>query len=250
MRVVRKRAPAIFLRLWNLCLELTMPPDSDLEFSRQLREKVTQHKAPSQLRKRILTNIEGQRQALPAGRMDAFLHYLRGNWRALSTAAVCGVALTMVGTHYLTVNSGSDALAQQMLMQQLSASHIRAMVTGHLIDVVSSDQHTVKPWFAGKLDYSPPVNTFVADGFELTGGRLDYLNDRLVAALVYKRRLHTIDAYAWPANETNPTITRHTRNGINIVEWTSESMRYGLVSDIEFGELMALAKLMQNQRLN
>ena len=199
-----------------------------------------QHRAPDQLRRRIILSIERQRQRSWRGRISTFGQYLNVHWRALSTAAACGVATTLIGTQFLMIAAVDDNL-----MQQVVSSHTRALVANHLIDVVSSDQHTVKPWFAGKIDYSPRVGNFAAEGFELVGGRLDYVNDRIVAALVYKRRLHMIDAYVWPTKDANASVSKRSRQGINAIEWTDDGMRYYLVSDIEFNELNELGRLMR-----
>ena len=173
-------------------------------------------------------------------RMHRLAQYLNAHWRALSTAAACGVAATLLGTQFLIISAGDDNL-----MQQVTSSHTRALMAHHLTDVVSSDQHTVKPWFAGKIDYSPRVRDYATEGFELAGGRLDYVNDRVVAALVYKRRLHVIDVYSWPTVESNSSVSKRTRHGINLVEWIDGGMKYCAVSDIEFGELNELARLMR-----
>jgi anti-sigma factor RsiW len=202
-----------------------------------------QYKAPDQLRRRIVLSIEGQRQRSFKGRLSAFADYLGVHWQALSAAAACGVAATLIGTQVLMVAAVDDNL-----MQQVASSHTRALVANHLIDVVSSDQHTVKPWFAGKIDYSPRVTNYAAEGFELAGGRLDYVNDRVVAALVYKRRLHVIDAYVWPTKDANSSVSKRSHQGINAIEWTDDGMRYYLVSDIDFSELNELARLMRTRR--
>jgi anti-sigma factor RsiW len=220
-----------------------MQSDNDPEFSRLLREKMDQYKAPDQLRRRIVLGIEGQRQRSLRGRLSAFGHYLNVNWQGLSAAAACGVAATLIGTQVLMLAAVDDSL-----MQQVASSHTRALVANHLIDVVSSDQHTVKPWFAGKIDYSPRVANYAAEGFELAGGRLDYVNDRVVAALVYKRRLHVIDAFVWPAKDASSSISRRSHQGINAIEWTDDGMRYYLVSDIDVSELNELARLMRTRR--
>lgn len=218
-----------------------MQSDHEPEFSRLLREKVDQHKAPDELRRRIIASLEQQRQPASMGRMSLLARYLGGHWRSLSSAAACGVAATLLATQYLTIAAGDDNL-----MQQVASSHTRALMANHLTDVVSSDQHTVKPWFAGKIDFSPRVRDFATEGFELAGGRLDYVNDRVVAALVYKRRLHVIDVYSWPTAESNSAVSKRTRHGINLVEWIDGGIKYCAVSDIESGELNELARLMRN----
>lgn len=198
------------------------------------------YKAPEHLRRRILLGIEQERRRSWQGRLGTFAEYLRRNCLALTAAAACGMASTLVGTQLLMTAAIDDGM-----MLQVASSHTRALVGNHLIDVPSSDQHTVKPWFAGKIDYSPRVRDYGADGFELAGGRLDYVNDRVVAALVYKRRLHVIDAYVWPTQKANSSIGKRSHQGINAVEWIDDGMQYYLVSDIDFVELDALARLIR-----
>ena len=116
---------------------------------------------------------------------------------------------------------------------------------GHLADVQSTDRHTVKPWFNGKLDFSPPVADFAAQGFPLTGGRLDSLDGRTVAVLVYQSRQHVINAYVWPS-PAHPTtsVIAATLQGYNILHWTHNGLEWWLASDVNAGELHRLATLL------
>ncbi|HTZ69728.1 MAG TPA: zf-HC2 domain-containing protein [Acetobacteraceae bacterium] len=122
------------------------------------------------------------------------------------------------------------------------ADHIRALQPGHLMDVLSTDRHTVKPWFAGKLDFSPPVQDFAGVGFPLKGGRLDYFAGRPVAALVYNRNLHVIDVLIWPGTAAPRAGTT---NGYNYVSWTHAGMVFWAISDLNASELREFAKLWQ-----
>jgi anti-sigma factor RsiW len=129
----------------------------------------------------------------------------------------------------------------QDLADQAVTAHIRALQPGHLMDVVSTDRHTVKPWFAGKLDYSPPVQDFAGVGFPLKGGRLDYLAGRPVAALVYGRAQHLIDVTVWPGA---PVQAREgTANGYNFISWSRDGMVFWVVSDLNKAELRDFAGL-------
>jgi anti-sigma factor RsiW len=134
-----------------------------------------------------------------------------------------------------------------MLADEVVASHVRSLMPGHLSDVLSSDQHTVKPWFDGKLDYSPPVHDFTGRGYPLLGGRLDYLNGRPVAALVYGRRKHFINVFVWPADGSRAGGAPPMRRGYHVLHWTTPDLTYWVASDVglaeltEFGAMLRLA---------
>jgi len=137
-------------------------------------------------------------------------------------------------------HAASDALADQLL-----ASHVRSLMPGHLTDVQSSDQHTVKPWFNGKLDFSPPVYDFAGRGFPLIGGRLDYMSERPVAALVYGRRQHIINVFVWPADSRAEGPAAATRRGYHLLHWTNRPYSFWVVSDLGVVELRAFSGLLQ-----
>ncbi len=119
---------------------------------------------------------------------------------------------------------------------------------GHLSDVESTDQHTVKPWFDGKLDFAPPVENFTEQGFPLIGGRLDYLDHHPAAALVYARRKHFVSVFLLPATgEPDRAESQTTERGYNVISWTRGAMNYWLVSDLNPSELEELAKLLHGE---
>jgi anti-sigma factor RsiW len=131
----------------------------------------------------------------------------------------------------------------QRLLTELASAHVRSLLADHLTDVASTDQHTVKPWFSGRIDYAPPVRDFAAQGFELIGGRLDYLDGRTTASLVYRCQKHVINVFIWPDDGApiEPHLDVH--DGFNIVRWRKGGMSGAAVSDLNPAELTELVKL-------
>jgi anti-sigma factor RsiW len=132
------------------------------------------------------------------------------------------------------------------LVEEVAANHVRSLMAEHLTDVRSSDQHTVKPWFSGKLDFAPPVKDLAAQDFPLAGGRLDYLKNRPVAALVYRRRDHVINVFIWPSmKHPGETLSRH--DGYNVIGWSGAGMRFCAISDLNVGELQEFSRMMKSE---
>jgi anti-sigma factor RsiW len=152
------------------------------------------------------------------------------------------VALSSGVTAYVVAPSPAEPIVQEVV-----ANHVRSLMADHLTDVASTDQHTVKPWFAGKLDFSPPVVDLAAQNFPLVGGRLEYVGGHTVAALVYGRREHRINVFIWPDSSTAgaSTPTLDTRRGFQIVTWSMPAMRAAAVSDLNGAELRELADLIE-----
>ncbi len=123
-------------------------------------------------------------------------------------------------------------------------SHIRSLIPGHLTDVPSTDQHTVKPWFAGKLDFSPPVQDFSAEGFPLIGGRIDYFDNHPVAVVVYRKNQHTINVFAWRSTENARIKRTASDHGYNIVQFAKDGIEYWVVSDLNSEDLGRFVKLL------
>jgi anti-sigma factor RsiW len=160
-------------------------------------------------------------------------------WLPLGAAVAATVLVTSFATLQL---AGTDR--DEALVAQLISGRSRSIVTGHEIDVASSDQHTVKPWLSSKLDFSPNVTDLAAAGFPLRGGRLDYMNDRPVAVLVYGRRQHLIDLFIWPEDTAADKAPPRTfsKRGLNVLHWTAAGMTYWAVSDVAEADLQEFAE--------
>jgi anti-sigma factor RsiW len=167
---------------------------------------------------------------------------LRGHpWLSIAGAALLGILLTAgVFLGILLPDRGASSLAEQVL-----ASHLRSLQVDHLNDVASSDQHTVKPWFDGKLDFAPPVVDLAQEGFPLMGGRLDYLDGRAVTALVYGRQLHIINLFIWPTSGADSAAETTTLQGYHLIRWQHSGAAYWAVSDLEVSELQTFVGLIQ-----
>jgi anti-sigma factor RsiW len=168
----------------------------------------------------------------------------RISWPGLVFAigAVC-VLLLCAAALFLNTRTTRNSIADQVI-----ANHVRSLLATHLVDVPSSDQHTVKPWFDGKIDFAPSVRDLSSEGFPLAGGRLDYLNGKTVVALVYQRNKHPINLFIAPAlanRETAPELI--TRRGYSLFHWIHGEMEYWAVSDLNQTELRQFADLLLRQ---
>jgi anti-sigma factor RsiW len=184
--------------------------------------------APTELRRRIKAELRSQIETAP------LWNFWNWNWLTTATTSVATVCLVLVLTLSLTRPS-----AEQRLTQEIVSSNIRSLIADHMLDVVSTDQHTVKPWFNGKLDFSPPVKDLAAQQFPLIGGRLDYIGGRSVAALIFHRNKHVINLFIWPVNEkdSKPAVAASIQ-GYNVIHWTNAGMTFWTVSDLNEKELM------------
>jgi anti-sigma factor RsiW len=165
------------------------------------------------------------------------------NWLGLA-AAIILAAVIVLNVMPRLQRPGAD----QFLATQLIASHVRSLMANHLTDVASSDQHTVKPWLDAKLDFAPAVVDLSQKGFPLIGGRLDYLDNRPVAALIYQRRKHFINLFVWPAGSDAARSTKTmTRQGYQLSHWIHSDFNYWAVSDINERELEEFKQLVEEQ---
>jgi anti-sigma factor RsiW len=192
------------------------------------------YKAPDRLRERLRVSLRKQ------GGRRAVRFPIR--W---VVAAACVVFF--VGFGFLLAQFTLAPSAHERLVQEVAYAHIRSLQVDHKVDMPSSDQHTVKPWFNGKLDYSPPTPDLRKQDFTLVGGRLDYLDSRPVAALVYSRRDHFINVFLWPAaaNEVSEP-RRDARQGYQIINWTKGGMNFWVVSDLNPAELNELVQILRD----
>lgn len=199
-----------------------------------LRQKETlkagglRFQAPSSLRDRILEQIAAEDRAA-----DRPVPKTRRPRVPFGTAWGAFSAMALAASLVLFVSSYNPPPPD--VDNQLAAAHVRSLLVSHLTNVTSTDQHTVKPWFLGKLDFAPPVIDLAQKGFPLTGGRLDYIGGRVVPALVYKRHGHVINLFIWP--EGSQKVTTETLGGYNIIAWNEGGFTYAAVSDLNVAEL-------------
>jgi len=203
------------------------------EVGETLRLGLEYHRAPDLLRARVARQMRGSARG--------------GAWRGLSrpwrwVGAAAAIAV-VAGSAWIAMGARdrrADALASEAV-----GNHIRSLMAAHLTDVSSTDQHTVKPWFAGKLDFSPPVTDLASSGFPLIGGRLEYLAGRSVAALVYQHRKHIINVFAWPVmNEAEGVAAPVTKQGYHCIRATHDHMAMIVVSDLNAQELTAFVRML------
>ncbi len=198
-----------------------------------IRETAEFYPAPERLQTRIRA-IAGEEPA-PDAERDVHLPSL--GWLMIAAAA----AVALLGV-WLKGEFSEAPDATQLIAREVVADHVRSLMVDHLTDVPSSDQHTVKPWFEGKIDFSPLVRDLSAKGFPLVGGRLDFLDNRPVAAIVYKRRAHMINLFVWPVPQAaDSPPSSEVRDGYNIAHWTRSGMTYWAVSSLNAAELLEFA---------
>lgn len=202
----------------------------------QLAQSAPRLVAPSHLRYRIQQDLDARKAAAKAS--PPRRHWARlPDWLSVGLAGSGSIALVTAMALYLAVPT-----AATLTDREIVASHYRSLLASHLADVASSDHHTVKPWFTGKLDYAPVVEDFAADGFALIGGRLDYIDQRTVAALAYRHGNHLINVFMWP-EKLPQQQSLATMQGYHVLRWSDDGMTFSAVSDMSEDELLRLRAL-------
>lgn len=188
-------------------------------------------RAPASLRKKIRADLRRETSAESARQAPR-------SWLTFALGSACALLL-LLGFIFSQSYRGTSRNA---MADEVVANHVRSLLATHLVDVPSSDQHTVKPWFDGKVDFAPEVHDFATRGFSLLGGRLDYLDGKTVVALVYRRHQHPINLFISPApGRSNSTPEAMARRGYNLIHWTRGEMSYWAVSDLNAAELRQFA---------
>jgi anti-sigma factor RsiW len=194
-----------------------------------LRALAPRYEASSELRTRVLSSVRRagrQRSSIPIR-----------SW-AIAATVLLAVSAGWNARLFQQQTGGGNEIAQEIV-----SSHVRSLIGEHLLDIPSTDQHNVKPWFNGKLDYAPDVRDFAPLGFPLIGGRVDYIDHRPIAALVYKRREHVINVFVWPSGSALPPP--NAASGFNLAPWNKAGLNYCAISDLNPAELKQFVDLYQ-----
>jgi anti-sigma factor RsiW len=226
------------------CASCAAAVQGDRDLRAAINRSGLRYEAPANLAQRVRANVyNAMREEKPSEpRPRAHVGGRQWQW-ATATAALLLFAVLAWKFIPSQRTTSSASLADEAI-----AEHIRSLMPGHLSDVVSTDQHTVKPWFDGRLDFSPPVENFVAQDFPLLGGRLDYIGHRPAAALVYGRRKHIINVFIEPApGEPDRAESRAASQGYNSFSWTRNGMNFWTVSDLNIAELGEFTRLLRGE---
>jgi anti-sigma factor RsiW len=220
------------------CLACAREEASLRALHKALGNSALYHEAPARLEQRVRAALRDARR-IESRRSFALRRY---SWVGAAAAAVLFFAIIVKGVLPPGLSSG------ELTAREVVDDHLRSLTGSHLTDVLSSNQHTVKPWFDGRLNFTPPVKDLGPEGFPLVGGRLDYLDGHPVAAVIYRRRQHIINLFISPAEHTadTPPVSQ-VRGGYNIVHWTKSGMTYWAVSSLSAAELGEFAELVSQE---
>jgi anti-sigma factor RsiW len=205
-----------------------------------LRAHATCFPAPPALRThvRCLTATANRRPAAQSWRSRVLA--LASAWPAFGAALAFAVTATWTLSAQFLAEAAADRLPQEIV-----SSHVRALMSARQADIVSADPGNIRPWLNAKLAYSPRVDDLAPDGYTLVGGRVDYVREQRVAAVVYRHLGHSIDVFTWPATRHDVPARSLSRKGYNLVNWTYDGMFFCAVSDLDHAQLATLARLLQ-----
>ncbi|PYP79100.1 MAG: anti-sigma factor [Gemmatimonadetes bacterium] len=223
------------------CAECARDYETMLTTVRLAREGLVREHAPDVLRARIRASLREETGPTVARVAPSPRRAWRIPWNVVAAALM--IAVVSSG---LTIVAGNRRASDSPVAQEVLASHIRSLMPEHLTDVRSNDTHNVKPWFNGRLDFSPTVPRLEEQGFPLLGGRVDYVNGRSVAVVVYGRRQHVINVFSWPAGPDGATApSPQTKNGYNLEHWRQDGVEHWAVSDLNSAELRQFVSLLR-----
>jgi anti-sigma factor (TIGR02949 family) len=226
---------AEFERHLEECPECVTALQSQESLRSSLQRAQLYEKAAPQLREKVLA---GLRSAAPIP-ISSRPRPVVAQWLAVAAAL-----LLLLYSGWRLIPGLSEKNNQTALAAQIVDAHLRSLEPGHLTDVVSTDQHTVKPWFDGKLDFAPPVQDLANDGFPLAGGRLDVVGGRTVAALVYARRKHFVNVFIWPTSDRDTAPRSGAQQGYHWITWQKNGMAFWAVSDAAASDLDDFQRLL------
>jgi anti-sigma factor RsiW len=233
----------------QVCAQCAGEHKTQLALRAALQRASLGYAAPQELRERILSSLPVS--AASAASAPAEVPQRVSGWNAfpfLRLAGAFAVFVLCAAVAWQLLPGLRAPSSEQRLAAEVLTSHVRSLEASHLMDVVSTDQHTVKPWFDGKLDFSPPVEDLASDGFPLVGGRLDYLEGRQVAALVYQRRKHFINVFVWPdAAGLSSTQILTAQQGYNMTRWSRGGFQFWAVSDVGAADLAEFVRLLETR---
>ncbi len=208
------------------CAACTQVYERQRAMNSVVRQHAHYYTAPKHLTRAVRSSLRTLAEAERPRRRAAW------GWFASGAAFACAATLAVSLSLFQLGPRGAGTLEQEVV-----AAHVRSLMVDHLTDVASSDQHTVKPWFNGKLDMAPPVVDLAGEGYPLIGGRLDYLDQRPVVALVYRHAKHPINLFVWPASSGGVPAAAVAHQGYNLVHWSARGMTFWAVSDLNAAEL-------------
>jgi anti-sigma factor RsiW len=235
----------------ELCAECRVLLRNLEQMRAAIRSDLTHHRAPSALRARLVKALDHETaaRAAPDALPRNMVRRTRSLWadavsgRSFWTGALSGIGVTAAAAAAVLLLSPR---LESAMVDDLAAAHVRSLMPAHLIDVESTDQHTVKPWFAGHADVSPVVADFTQQGYRLIGGRADYLEHQRSAAVVYRHGPHVINVFSW-SGSSHGLPKNVTRNGYRMAFWQDGDLQYCAVSDTGWDELLGLVRLLQNR---